>query len=158
MEESRRGIMTLIVCLAIPLVVGGISSLISMGAMDTFNSMSKPWFAPPAWLFPIAWTVLYILMGVASYLIYISDSTLSGLALFIYAAQLIFNFFWPIIFFNMNQQFFAMIWLIIMFVMIITLIVLAFRINLAAAICLIPLGLWSSFALCLNLSIVRLNM
>ena len=106
MEESRRGIMTLIVCLAIPLVVGGISSLISMGAMDTFNSMSKPWFAPPAWLFPIAWTVLYILMGVASYLIYISDSTLSGLALFIYAAQLIFNFFWPIIFFNMNFPFF----------------------------------------------------
>ena len=53
MEESRRGIMTLIVCLAIPLVVGGISSLISMGAMDTFNSMSKPWFAPPAWLLPI---------------------------------------------------------------------------------------------------------
>ena len=82
----------LLTCLLIPLSVGAISGVISGGGIDGFNSMVKPPLSPPGWLFPVVWTVLYVPMGIASYLIYTSDAPKSDkfLALGLYAFQLFF--------------------------------------------------------------------
>ena len=98
----------LILCIAIPLAVGGVSALLTRGGMETFQALNKPPLAPPAWLFPVAWTVLYILMGIASYLVFTSGKP-NKLALALYGVQLIFNFFWPIIFFGLERYLFSFI-------------------------------------------------
>ena len=76
--------------------------------MDTFAAINKPVLSPPGWLFPVVWTLLYILMGIASYLILTSKKPHTA-ALTVYGIQLIFNFFWPIIFFDLELCLFAFI-------------------------------------------------
>lgn len=63
----------LIFCIAIPLAVGGISALLTSNTMETFSTINKPLLSPPAWLFPVVWTILYVLMGIASYLVLTSE-------------------------------------------------------------------------------------
>ena len=99
---------TLLICLAIPLAVGAVSGWLTRNSMDTFKLLDKPPLAPPGWVFPVAWTILYVLMGIASYLVYTakrSESRQQGLT--IYAAQLAVNFFWPLFFFLGQWYFFA---------------------------------------------------
>lgn len=87
----------LITCLAIPLAVGSLSALLTRNNMEAFDSINKPPLAPPGWLFPVVWTILYILMGIASYLVLMSKKS-NDTALTVYGIQLAFNFFWSIIF------------------------------------------------------------
>lgn len=147
----------------LPLVVGIISSLITGDAMTSFGELNQPPLAPPAWLFPVAWTILYILMGVASYLIFRLDPKTKKEAkardaeLTIYFTQLIFNFLWAIFFFQFELRFFAFGWLIVMWLMILALIIMAFKNRKVAAWCLIPYLLWCTFAAYLNIMIAVLN-
>lgn len=92
----------LAVSLAAPLAVGGLSALITKDNMLMFEVIEKPPLAPPGWLFPVAWTILYILMGLASYRVWTSDARKAQkqTAGVYYALSLVFNFGWPIIFFN----------------------------------------------------------
>lgn len=153
---------SLIVAILIPLAVGALSALLS-GGMDTV--MVQPAFAPPAILFPIVWTILYILMGISSYLIAQSpDTTMSDsgtgnktLAFIVYALQLLFNFFWSIIFFGFSQYLFAFVWLLILIALIILMIYLFNQISPLAAYLQIPYLLWCIFAAVLNFAIYRLN-
>ena len=62
-----------IIGIAIPLAVGGLSALLTQSAMQKFNSLNQPPLAPPSWLFPVVWTVLFVLMGIASALVYMAD-------------------------------------------------------------------------------------
>lgn len=103
----------LIICLAIPLAVGGISAFLIQDSMETFDTLQKPPLSPPGWLFPVVWTILYILMGIASYLVLTSSSP-NQTALTLYGIQLTFNFIWPLIFFNRQQYLFAFIWLVLL--------------------------------------------
>lgn len=91
--------------LAAPLAVGGLSALITKDNMLMFEVIEKPPLAPPGWLFPVAWTILYILMGLASYRVWISDARKAGKQTtgVYYALSLVFNFGWPIIFFNAEK-------------------------------------------------------
>ncbi|MCQ2519758.1 MAG: tryptophan-rich sensory protein [Lachnospiraceae bacterium] len=155
--KMKNSIIPIIICIAIPLVVGFVSSYITRGAMSTFQTLYKPKLAPPGWLFPVAWTILYVLMGLASYMLYRSDHSLKAYALCIYAIQLFFNFCWSIIFFNREMYWFALVWLLTMWVIIIALIVVSARISFVAMLLLIPLFLWTTFAAYLNFSIARLN-
>ena len=66
MKQNRR---QLFICVAIPLAVGGLSALLTRGSMDTFTTLNKPPLSPPGWLFPVVWTILFVLMGLASYLV-----------------------------------------------------------------------------------------
>ncbi len=93
----------LAVSLAVPLAVGALSAFLTRGSMKAFESLNQPPLSPPGWLFPIVWTVLFILMGIASYLVYTSGRSHRARrsALDLYSAQLIANFFWPVLFFNM---------------------------------------------------------
>lgn len=127
--------------------------------MATFESVAKPPLSPPGWLFPVVWTLLYILMGIASYLVSTSKGpkTLSDSALAIYGLQLVFNFFWSIIFFNMEAYLFAFIWLIALWLLILWTTVSFYKINKTAGLLMIPYLIWVAFAGYLNLGIYLLN-
>lgn len=144
----------LFIAILIPLAVGALSSILS-GGMDAV--MVMPSFAPPSFIFPIVWTILYVLMGISSYIIYQSNEPGSAQALLVYALQLCFNFFWSIIFFGFSLYLFAFIWLLIMIGLIIIMIYLFNQISPLAAYLQIPYLLWCIFAAVLNFAIYRLN-
>ena len=148
----------LIISLLIPLVTGGISALFT-GGMDNFKLLNKPPLSPPGWLFPVVWTLLYLLMGFASYLVFKADSPeyKKNNALFFYGAQLFFNFFWSIIFFRWEMYLSAFIWLLIMWVLIIITAYRFYKIKPLAGYLLIPYILWVTFAAYLNFGIYLLN-
>ena len=150
---------TLWICLAIPLVVGGASALLSMGGMQAFEMLIKPPLSPPAWLFPVVWTILYALMGLASYLIFTAKAPKMQIenALKVYALQLFFNFCWSIFFFNFKLYWFAFVWLLVLWVLIVWCIVLFNRISKPAAYLLVPYLFWVTFAAYLNAAIAVLN-
>jgi len=146
---------TLIISILIPILVGTLSSLFS-GNMST-SMFNKPSFSPPSFLFPIVWTILYILMGISSYIIYSSDNQDKRKALKIYAVQLFFNFFWSILFFGFSQFLLAFVWLITLIIIIIMMIYQFYIIEPLAAYLQIPYLLWCLFAAYLNFMIYRLN-
>ena len=109
----------LILCLAVPLAVGGLSALITGNSMQMFETLRKPPLSPPGWLFPVVWTILYILMGIASYLVLTSAKpNRSRSALLVYGVQLFFNFFWPILFFSLKLYLSAFFWLVLLWLLI----------------------------------------
>ncbi|MDD6800000.1 MAG: tryptophan-rich sensory protein [Firmicutes bacterium] len=149
----------LIISEAIPLAAGGLSSLISRNAISDFANVSKPPLSPPAWIFPIVWTVLYILMGFSDYLVKVSRTQNDSInkARAIYFFQLALNFFWPIIFFNAGNYLFAFIWLAVLWLAVFMNTILFYRISKTAGYLLIPYILWVAFAGYLNLGIYTLN-
>lgn len=145
----------LIISILIPILIGTLSSLFS-GNMS-YSMFNKPSFSPPSILFPIVWTILYILMGISSYIIYSSDSPNKRKAITIYAIQLFFNFFWSILFFGFSQYLLAFIWLLILIILIIIMIYQFYTIDPLAAYLQIPYLLWCLFAAYLNFMIYKLN-
>lgn len=145
----------LILCLAIPLIIGGVSAFFTRNSMEIYNQMDKPPLTPPGWVFPIVWSALYILMGIASYLVLTSGKTKKniGIALTVYGLQLIVNFLWPIFFFYFHLPLFSFIWLVFLWLLIGITIVLFSRISTHAANLLIPYLLWVTFAGYLNFGI-----
>ncbi|PWM44200.1 MAG: tryptophan-rich sensory protein [Clostridiales bacterium] len=148
----------LIFALAVPLLVGGLAGISTMGSMEFYNSLELPSFAPPGWVFPVAWTILYALMGLASYFIMIQPKSQQKKdALRLYYFQLIINFFWPIIFFNMENITIALFWLIILLIISIATLILFFKEDKRAGWMFLPYVLWLIFATVLNFSVVLLN-
>ena len=155
-----KKIISYIIAILIPLAVGGLSAFLSKENMDLYGIINQPPLAPPAWLFPVAWTILYILMGISSAIIYNQhgeNPEAAADALRTYAFQLIVNFFWSIIFFNMRAYLFAFVWLVILWLLIISMIRKFYKISPAAAYLQIPYLLWVTFAGYLNLMIFLLN-
>ena len=146
----------LITCIAIPLAVGALSSLLTKNSMENFAMLQKPAFAPPGFLFPVVWTILYVLMGIASYLVLMSRKT-TGNALLVYGIQLVFNFFWSILFFHLGLCMFAFLWLVLLWLLILLTTVLFYQILKPAGYLMIPYLLWVTFAGYLNLGICLLN-
>ena len=147
----------LIISILIALAVGGLSGFISMGSMDTYENLQRPALSPPSWVFPVVWTILFILMGIASYIVYMSNSDIKEKALKVYAIQLAVNFIWPLIFFNGQKYFLAFVWLLFLIVLIMETILLFKEVNKKAVILLIPYLIWTIFAGYLNISIYLLN-
>lgn len=150
---------SLIINLAIPLAVGGLSALLTKDSMVVFDFVKKPPLSPPAWLFPVVWTILYILMGLAAYYVHTSDKPKRDIdiALLFYGIQLFFNFFWSIFFFNMQEYLFAFIWLIALWVFILVTTIKFFGIEKKSGYLMLPYLLWVSFAAYLNWAIFVLN-
>lgn len=149
----------LLINIFIPLAVGGLSALFTMNSMENFEQLNQPSLSPPGWLFPVVWSILYLLMGIGAYLIFISSAPKKEIktALTIYGVQLFFNFFWSIIFFNFEAYLFAFIWLVFLWVLILANILLFYRISKPAGLLMIPYLLWVTFAGYLNFAIYLLN-
>lgn len=147
---------TLILAILIPIAVGTLSAFFA-GNTAIYSEITKPPLSPPGVLFPIVWTVLYILMGVSSYIIYTSGDPNSEDALRTYALQLFFNFFWSILFFRLNLFFTSFVWLLALIFLIVKMIREFYRISPKAAYLQIPYLLWCLFAAYLNFMIFRLN-
>lgn len=149
----------LVICLLIPLAVGGLTALLTGDGMDVFETLNKPPLSPPGWLFPVAWTILYLLMGLASYLVLTSGEpqAVTGRAIRLYGIQLAFNFLWPIFFFNLSMYLFAFIWLVALWLLILVTTVQFYRIKKLAGYLMIPYLLWVAFAGYLNMGIYLLN-
>ncbi|MGN1129881.1 MAG: TspO/MBR family protein [Ruminococcus sp.] len=144
---------------SISLGIGALSSFISMFGRDNFENAIKPPLNPPTWLFPIVWTILFLLMGISAYLVYKSDSDddAKTKALTAYGVQLLINFFWPIIFFNFSAYLLSSIWIIVLLISIIVMIKLFYDIDKIAAYLQIPYLIWVVFATYLTIAITILN-
>ncbi len=139
--------------------VGGISSWLTRTGMEAYKtSVVKPDFAPPDIVFPIAWTILFAIMGIGAARVYMAQpSQERSRALKIYFLQLAVNFLWSVIFFNLQSFGFAFIWLILLWILILFMI-LSFRsVDKTAAYLQIPYLLWATFAAFLNYSVWILN-
>ncbi len=148
----------LIICIAIPLAVGGLSAFLTKDAMSAFEQTKQPPLAPPSLAFPVVWSILFVLMGIASYLVLVSGKReRSKTALTVYGIQLIFNFFWSIIFFNLEAYLFAFIWILALWALIIITAYLFYGISKPAGYLMLPYILWVTFAAYLNLGIYILN-
>lgn len=150
---NRTNWKSLLISLALSIGTGVLASLITADEMIQYRNMYNPPLAPPAWLFPVVWTLLYFLMGVSAYLIYESDSAQKASALRIYALQLAANFLWSILFFGLNAYLLAFTWLLLLWYLIYMTYKQFSDINQTAANLLIPYLFWVSFAAYLNLSI-----
>lgn len=146
----------LIIAILIPIAVGTLSALFS-GNMSIYSTINKPPLSPPGLLFPIVWLILYLLMGISSYIIYESEHPNKKNALKTYAIQLFFNFWWSIIFFRFSLYLFAFLWLLALIAFIIIMIYQFYQISPLASYLQIPYLLWCSFASYLNFMIYVLN-
>ena len=157
----KRNWKALFISILIPLAVGTIAGLLTMGAMEQFTSMMKPPLSPPAWLFPVVWTILYTLMGISSYLIYSGEepveSNLKSQALSTYGYQLLVNFLWPVFFFNFQWYFFSFLWLVFLWILVLKMILEFRKINSLAALLNVPYLIWLTFTAYLNLGVWLLN-
>lgn len=150
----------LIISIAVPLIGGFLSGLASMSNVAQFYAkLAKPSFSPPGWLFGPAWTILYILMGVAAFLIWQKGLDAKGVipALIVFLIQLAINFSWSPVFFGLQSIAGGLILIIILWLAIIVTIVLFWRLNYVAGVLLLPYLLWVTFATVLNFYIWQLN-
>ena len=139
--------------------VGVLAGWISAGGIEVYSSLAiKPPLTPPQWVFPVVWSILYALMGISAAKISLSPPSRErnrGLNLF--TAQLIVNFFWPLFFFNAQTFGFALIWLILLWVLVLAVILTFRKIDKTAAWLLIPYLAWLTFAVYLNAGVYVLN-
>ena len=148
----------LIISLIIPLSVGGVAGFFTSSAIKGwYSQIIKPFFNPPNWIFGPMWTLLYILMGFACYLIWKSDTETKTTALRIYAIQLFFNFLWSFLFFYFHNPGLALVDIILMVISISFTIIYFNKISKLGAWLLVPYLLWVMFATALNFEIWRLN-
>jgi benzodiazapine receptor len=160
MNIKPRDIIKLVASISVCLLAGMIGSIFTAKAMPTwYISLNKPPFTPPNWLFAPAWTTLYILMGIAAFIIWRkglgNKSVRTALALFM--VQLILNAFWSLAFFGLKSPLLGLAVIILLWIAILFTILTFFRISRAAGILMVPYILWVSFAAILNGSIWLLN-
>lgn len=155
--KIKKGL--LLLGIALPLLVGILSALLTRNSMMTFASLNQPPLSPPSWLFPVVWTVLYALMGISSYLILSSGAEEYKVrrAMNLYLYQLAVNFLWPTFFFNFGWYFFSLLWLILLWILVFLMIRAFASISKWAAYLNIPYLIWLTFAAYLNAGIWWLN-
>ncbi len=146
----------LLLCIAIPLAVGGLAALLSGGMEEAYMGYIRPPLSPPAWVFAVVWPILYALMGYASYLVAEASGDKKR-PLTLYALQLAVNFLWPIVFFRFQSIVGGLIVLVVLWVLVLLTIRAFADVSERASDLLIPYILWLSFALYLNLGIFILN-
>lgn len=154
----------LIVSILLPVIVGFAASFFTRPEIQGwYQTIEKPWFRPPNWLFAPVWTSLYLMMGIALFLIWRklvftpSQSVIKQRALWSFAVQLFFNFWWSVIFFRFHAIGGAFLWILILWILILINIFQFAKLNKTAAWLLVPYIAWVSFASILNGAIWYLN-
>ena len=139
----------------LPVLVGALVGLITSESMD-YNMLQKPPLAPPGALFPVVWTILYVLMGISYGILKVNNQTDEEID-WIYYIQLAINALWSIIFFNFKWRLFALVWIILLAIAVISMIRKFYNKNKVAGLLQIPYILWVIFATYLNLGFYILN-
>lgn len=145
------------IAIGIPLLIGFIGSFTTSYGMDTYAILDKPVWTPSGVVFPIVWTILYVLMGISSARIYESNSHNRDSALMLYGLQLVLNGIWSFLFFGLTWYFFSFVWIVILWFTVFSMVQEFYTIDKPAAILQIPYLLWLLIAALLNLSIWYLN-
>lgn len=148
-----------LISVAIPLLVGGFSALITMGDMDIYKEINTPPLSPPSWLFPVVWTILYFLMGVSLYLVWNKQDIYvdKKKAYLLFCLQLFLNFIWSPVFFTARSFLLAFIILVLLIITVVFMIVEFYNIDKRAGLLQIPYLIWLLFAAYLNMAIYILN-
>lgn len=146
-------------CILLTMAIGGLSGFATIsGVNGWYKTLNKPSFNPPNAIFGPVWSLLYLLMGISLYLIWQQPkSSERKKAVGVFFVQITLNFFWSIIFFNLHSIGFALVEIIAMWLAILAMIILFYRVNRPAALLQIPYICWVSFASVLNAAIYHLN-
>ena len=150
----------LIISIVIPVAIGASAGFFTATGVDSwYQTINKPLWNPPNWIFAPVWMTLYVIMGIALFLVWKSDTSeaLKKRAITLFAIQLVVNFFWSFIFFNQQQPGWALVEIIAMWVSILLTIFAFAKVNKTAAWLLVPYISWVSFATILNYTIWQLN-
>lgn len=155
----KKKLSQFLVSIAIPLLTGITAGFFTREGTEAYGEMIMPPLAPPAWLFPVVWTVLYLLMGISSYRILRRGEEGADIrgALQAYLLQLLFNFLWPFFFFDLRWYLAAFVWLVVLWLLILRTILRFWRVDSKAAILMFPYLLWVTFAGYLNFAVFLLN-
>ena len=160
MQKLKQNFKIFGISILIPLAVGGLSALLTRSGMDIYSDVKMPPLTPPSWLFPVVWSILFLLMGISSGLVWkvrMRNPQKAADDLVFYALSLIFNFLWSIFFFNLRWFFFSFIWLLGLWYLILRTIFSYKRVCPIAAKLQIPYLLWVTFAGYLNFAIWLIN-
>ena len=157
--NNKFNFLALIKNILLPVGGGLLIWVLTRNSMSVYNSLKKPVFTPPSIVFPIVWTILYILMGIAAYRIYMNNKAGKDDkgAYFYYLIQLAINFLWSIIFFNFRLYGISFILIIVLLILIISTTIKFFKVDKTAGVLMIPYILWVSFASVLTFFIWMLN-
>ena len=147
---------TQLIWVGVTLAAGGLGTLLA-GNYDVYKTVEKPPFSPPSWVFPVVWTLLYIIIGWAAGNIAASRDLDKGIAIKFYLVQLFINILWPVIFFRFEAAKFALFWLALLIIAVILTFLSFHRIDRKSAWLLLPYLAWCGFAFYLNLGIAALN-
>ncbi len=143
----------LIISVAISLGAGILGSILAPGIGETYGAMERPPLSPPGWVFPVVWTILYVLMGIAAYRIWLNPTgTDRRTALIYYGAQLVVNILWPLIFFEWEAYWLAFFWLLLLWYLVFVTWRKFRELDRRAGALLIPYLAWLTFAAYLNLA------
>ena len=141
--------------LALTLGTGGLAAFLTRTGTKEYAQMAPPSFAPPGWVFPVVWSILYAVMAVSAYRVTRTGRHRGAMALF--GAQLAVNFFWSLIFFNLKAFWAAFYWLLLLIALIAAMIAAFARIDRPAALLQVPYLLWCGFAAVLCRAVALLN-
>ncbi|GAA0877356.1 TspO/MBR family protein [Algoriphagus jejuensis] len=148
----------LIISLALPQLAGGLGAFFTITAVDSwFATLVKPSWNPPSWLFGPVWTFLYVLMGIACYLIWKSDFPRKETLLKLYALQLVLNTLWSPAFFGMKSPLLGLMVIVPLWAAIILCVIKFKKASPLASGLMVPYLLWVTFATALNTAILMLN-
>jgi benzodiazapine receptor len=156
---SKSTILKLIVSLLLPLCIGAFAGIFTMDAIPGwYETLNQPSFNPPNWVFGPVWTTLYLLMGISLFLIWKQGvSKIRNRAILVFMIQLILNFGWSFLFFYYHQLGFAFVEIFLLWLSIVSMILLFYKIKPLAAYINIPYLLWVTFATILNAAYYFLN-
>ena len=156
MKNTLRLALSILICL----VAGGVGTIFTVSAIPTwYVGLTKPSFSPPNWIFAPVWTTLYILMGIAIYLVWKKGLKTKKVrdAVYLFGVQLVLNAIWTPIFFGMHNLLLALIVIIAMWIYIVKTIRAFAKVDKTASLLLYPYIAWVSFATILNASVWLLN-
>lgn len=158
MNESRKPTWRSLVALLVgTLGAGALVGFLTQRDSSFYDGLSQPPFAPPSWLFPVAWSLLYAAMAVAMWLVLRAQGRDRFILLGLYIAQLAVNLVWPILFFTCQALGLAFFWLLLLWMMVLIMLVQFFRQSQAAGWLIVPYQLWLTFAAALNFTLAMLN-
>ena len=135
--------------------VGG--GIVTYVGMPKYDAAAHPALTPPSWLFPVVWSILFLLMAYGAAIVYDAHAAATPKAIVVYLLQLTLNFWWCVLFFGFGLYMFAFIWLLLLWGAVLAMIILFYRTDKLAGLLQIPYLVWLSFAAYLNLGIYLLN-